>query len=62
MGVDEKLIISIEDFRRLAGRATAHFSDEQVTEFIRQLDFLADMYVKRAVPRKENADKVESET
>ena len=52
------LIISIKEFRQLTGDATAHLSDDEVAESIKQLDFLAEMYVKQV--RKEVADKLKS--
>jgi hypothetical protein len=57
--MNEQQIMTVKEFRSLTGKATAHFSDEQIAELIRQLDFLAGMYVKSAVPRKEKTNKVE---
>jgi hypothetical protein len=54
---DIKLIMTINEFRQLTGEATAHLTDEEAIESIKQLDFMADMYVKQA--RKEVADKLE---
>lgn len=45
--MNDQLIISIKEFRKLTGRATQQFSDEQITEFITQLDFIAELFVKR---------------
>ena len=56
--MDEQQIMTVKEFRSLTGKATAQFNDEQIAELIRQLDFLAGMYVKRVVPRKEAAEKV----
>ena len=58
---NEKLIISIKDFRSLTGETTAHLSDDEVVESIMQLDFLAEMYVKRAIAGKEKADTLEKQ-
>jgi len=44
--LETPLIISVAEFRKLTGKATDRFSDEQVTEFITQLDFMAEMFVK----------------
>jgi hypothetical protein len=60
--MNEQLIMTIKEFRNLTGKATAHLSDDEVIESIKHLDFLAEMYIKRAVPRKEVADKVENQT
>ncbi|HEY1644869.1 MAG TPA: hypothetical protein VGF75_00600 [Candidatus Saccharimonadales bacterium] len=59
--MDEQLIMTIKDFRSLTGEATAHLSDDEVVESIKQLDFLAEMYIKQAIAGKENADKLESQ-
>ena len=56
--MNEQQVMTVKEFRSLTGKATAHFSDEKIAELIRQLDFLADMYVKRVVLRKEAAEKV----
>jgi hypothetical protein len=56
--MNEQQIMTVKEFRSLTGKATAHFSDEQIAELIRQLDFIAGMYVKQVVPRKETAEKV----
>lgn len=53
--------MTIKDFRSLTGEATAHLSDDEVVESIKQLDFLAEMYIKQAIAGKENADKLESQ-
>ena len=56
--MNEQQVMTVKEFRSLTGKATAHFIDEKIAELIRQLDFLADMYVKRVVLRKEAAEKV----
>ena len=55
--MNSQLIISAQDFRRLTGDATAHFTDKQVEEIIQQLDFLAEMYIRQV--RGEAADELE---
>lgn len=55
---DKQPIMTIKEFRRLTGEATAHLGDDEVAQSIQQLDFLAEMYVKQAVARKEVADKL----
>jgi hypothetical protein len=61
VGVDDKLIISIQDFRRLTGDETAHFTDKQCEEAIQQLDIIAEMYVKQAIAGEEAADTLKDE-
>lgn len=59
--MSETLIISIKDFRTITGEATAHFTDEQVVEIIRQLDILAQMHIKNMRAGKEVANKVKDQ-
>lgn len=54
--MDEKLIISIKEFRSITGSETAQFSDKEVAEIIQQLDVLALMHIKRI---KEEGNKLE---
>jgi hypothetical protein len=44
--MDEQLIMTIKEFRKLAGKEAARFSDEQIVELIISLDFMAGLYVK----------------
>ena len=55
--MNEQQVMSIKEFRSLTGEATAHLSDDEVVESIKQLDFLAEMYVKQT--REEVANKLE---
>ena len=58
--MDSQLIISIKDFRNLTGIDTAQFTDSEVVEIIKQLDFLAEMYIKQAIAGEDVADKLEN--
>lgn len=42
----EPLIMSVMEFRKLTGAATAHMSDEQIEQYIAQLDFIAQLFVE----------------
>lgn len=53
---NEQAIITIEEFRSLTGFASAELSDEQVVEVIRQLDIMAQIYIKQ-VSKKSGKDK-----
>jgi hypothetical protein len=44
--MNEQPIISVEEFRKLAGIASESFSDDEITELIMQLDFMAQLYIK----------------
>lgn len=44
--MNEQSIISVEEFRKLTGFASEQFSDEQITELIIQLDFMAQLFIK----------------
>lgn len=48
LAMDEQLIISIKEFRKLAGKKADRFSDEQIVELIIDLDFMAGLFVKQA--------------
>lgn len=43
--MNEQTIISVEEFRKLAGFASDQFSDDEITELIIQLDFMAQLYI-----------------
>ena len=45
--MNEQAIITIEEFRSLTGFASAKISDEQVVKMIRQLDIMAQIYIKQ---------------
>ena len=45
--MDEDLIISIKEFRKLAGKEAARFSDEQIIELIIDFDFMATMFINK---------------
>lgn len=51
--MDEQLIITIEEFRKRAGKEAAQFSDKQIIELIKDLDFMATMFINeiRRVPK-----------
>jgi len=44
--MSEDLIISVKEFRKLAGKEVEEFSDEQIKELILDLDFVAGLFVK----------------
>ncbi len=44
--LETPLIMSISEFRKITGKPTECFSDDQVAEFITQLDFMAELFVK----------------
>jgi hypothetical protein len=54
--MNEQIIISIDEFRSIAGIASANFSDTEILEMIRQLDIMAQIYIKQVAtkPDKEN--------
>lgn len=51
--------MTVHELRNLTGEATAHLSDDELAEGIKQLDVLAEIYIKQVVTRKEVADKLE---
>ena len=46
--MNEPTIISIDEFRNIAGIASANYSDAEILEMIRQLDIIAQIYIKAA--------------
>lgn len=46
-------IMTVADFRKVTGKETECFSDKQVAEIIQQLDFMAELFIKRAKAGKE---------
>lgn len=42
---EEEPTISIEEFRKLSPNESSEYSDEQISEFIDQLDILAGLYI-----------------
>ena len=44
--MDEQLIMTIKEFRKLAGKEAVGFSDEQIIELILDIDFIATMFTK----------------
>ena len=46
-----KLIISVKEFRKLAGKGADAFSDEQVSDLIISLDFIAELFIKQSQER-----------
>jgi len=47
---DAGLIISIKEARKILGKKYAKYSDEQITRMIKQLDSIAEAYIK-SVPK-----------
>lgn len=43
--MNEQPIISVEEFRKLTGFASESFSDDEITELIMRLDFMAQLYI-----------------
>ena len=43
--MQEQLTISIDEFKKLAGKKAEQYSDEQLSEIIDQLDVLAGLYI-----------------
>lgn len=54
--METKQIISIKEFRKVAGKASDQFSDEQITELIMQLDYLAEIFVNKTLRKQEEND------
>jgi hypothetical protein len=44
--MQEQTIITVEEFRKLAGKEAEQFSDEQIQELIIGLDFMAQLFIK----------------
>jgi hypothetical protein len=40
----ETAVMTVSDFRKITGSATADYSDTQIKEIIQQLAFLAEIY------------------
>lgn len=49
-------IISIKEFRKIAGKTSDQFSDEQISELIMQLDYLAEIFVNKTLRKQEEND------
>ena len=47
---DNNLIISTKEARKILGKEYAKYSDEQITRMIKQLDSIAEAYIK-SVPK-----------
>ncbi len=54
--MESKQIISIKEFRKIAGKASEQFSDEQISELIMQLDYLAEIFVNKTLRKQEESD------
>lgn len=54
---DDKLIITVEQVRRLANGSLDGKSEAEVEQFITELDFLAELFLKGVVASKEAASK-----
>lgn len=54
--METKQIISIKEFRKIAGKASEQFSDEQISELIMQLDYLAEIFVTKTLRKQEEND------
>lgn len=54
---DDKLIISVEQVRKLASGCLDSKSEEEVQQIITELDFLAELFLMGVVASKEEADK-----
>lgn len=54
--MESKQIISIKEFRKIAGKASEQFSDEQISELIMQLDYLAEIFVNKTLRKQEEND------
>ncbi len=54
--MEMKQVISINEFRRIAGKASEQFSDEQISELIMQLDYLAEIFVNKTLRKQEEND------
>lgn len=54
--METKQIISIKEFRKVAGKASDQFSDEQISELIMQLDYLAEIFVNKTLRKQEEDD------
>ena len=54
--MEMKQIISIKEFRKIAGKASEQFSDEQISELIMQLDYLAEIFVNKTLRKQEESD------
>lgn len=49
--MEEPTIISINEFRKLTGFASATLSDSQVVELIRRLDTMAQIYIRHTAEK-----------
>lgn len=58
---EQNLIISIGEFRKLAGNQASGFSDEEVTSIIEQLDFMAELFIKKTLNNEEEIDSATDE-
>lgn len=54
--MESKQVISIKEFRKIAGKASEQFSDEQISELIMQLDYLAEIFVNKTLRKQEEND------
>lgn len=54
--METKQIISIKEFRKIASKASEQFSDEQISELIMQLDYLAEIFVNKTLRKQEEND------
>lgn len=54
--MESKQIISTKEFRKIAGKASEQFSDEQISELIMQLDYLAEIFVNKTLRKQEEND------
>lgn len=56
---DNPLILSVAEMRKLANGSLDSKSDDDVEQLIIQLDFLAELFLKGVIARKESAYKKE---
>lgn len=45
--IRDPLIISVSEFRKLTGKMTDGYTDEEVEQYIIQLDFMAELFIKQ---------------
>ncbi len=59
--METKQIISIKEFRKIAGKASEQFSDEQIMGLILHLDYLADIFINQITRKEESDDTIREE-
>lgn len=53
-------IITVKEFRKIVGKEADSFSDDEIRDYINELDFLAELFIEMQLKNKEVDDETRS--